>query len=70
MGTAIRVMPGKLGRVLLAGSASAVQDDRVIGNTGMGGQGVLPVPVVYNGWVQQWVQELHTPPTVSPGKAS
>jgi hypothetical protein len=45
-----------VGRVLLAGKASAVQDDKVIGNPGMGGQGVLPVPVVYNGWVQQWVQ--------------
>ncbi|MEO8340212.1 MAG: copper oxidase [Nitrospirota bacterium] len=48
-----------VGRVLLAGSA-AVQDDRVIGNRGMGGQGVLPVPVVYNGWVQQWVQNCAT----------
>ncbi len=45
-----------VGRVLLAGSASAVQDDTVIGNKGMGGQGVLAVPVVYNGWVQQWVE--------------
>lgn len=40
-----------VGRVLLAGSAT-VNDDTVIGNAGMGGQGVLPVPVVYNGWVQ------------------
>lgn len=45
-----------VGRVLLAGQASAVQDDKVIGNPGMGGQGVLAVPNVYNGWVQQWVQ--------------
>jgi YVTN family beta-propeller protein len=45
-----------VGRVLLAGSASAVQDDTVIGNPGMGGQGVLAIPNVYNGWVQQWVQ--------------
>ncbi len=44
-----------VGRVLLAGTASAVQDDTVIGNKGMGGQGVLAVPNVYNGWVQQWV---------------
>ncbi len=48
------------GRVLLAGKASAVQDDTVIGNKGMGGQGVLPVPVVYNVWVQQWVQNCKT----------
>ncbi len=40
------------GRVLLAGSGSAVQDDTVIGNVGMGGQGILPVPIAYNGWVQ------------------
>ncbi|MDI3461791.1 MAG: hypothetical protein OJF50_000612 [Nitrospira sp.] len=48
------------GRVLLAGKASAVQDDTVIGNAGMGGQGVLPVPIVYNGWVQQWVENCKT----------
>ena len=48
------------GRVLLAGPALAVQDyDRVLGNAGMGGQGVLPVPVVYNGWMQQWVNNCH-----------
>ncbi|HSL03024.1 MAG TPA: hypothetical protein VK901_05745, partial [Nitrospiraceae bacterium] len=51
-----------VGRVLLAGKASAVQDDKVIGNAGMGGQGVLPVPVVYNGWVQNlpadWCNKL------------
>jgi DNA-binding beta-propeller fold protein YncE len=49
-----------VGRVLLAGSASAVQDDTVIGNKGMGGQGVLPVPVIYNGWVQQWANNCTT----------
>ena len=27
-------------------------DDVVTGNAGMGGQGVLPIPIVYNGWVQ------------------
>lgn len=48
-----------VGRVLLAGSA-AMQDDTVIGNAGMGGQGVLPLPVVYNGWVQQWDQHCTT----------
>jgi hypothetical protein len=53
------------GRVLLAGPASAVQDDRVIGNRGMGGQGVLPVPVVYNGWVQQWVGNCVTADCIS-----
>jgi len=41
-----------VGRVLLAGPA-AVHDDTVIGNAGMGGQVVLPIPLVYNGWVQK-----------------
>ena len=41
-----------VGRVLLAGPASVKQDDTVKGNKGMGGQGILPVPVIYNGWVQ------------------
>ncbi|MBS0166815.1 MAG: hypothetical protein JSR29_12090 [Nitrospira sp.] len=49
-----------VGRVLLARKALTVQDDTVIGNPGMGGQGILPVPVVYNGWVQQWVQNCTT----------
>jgi DNA-binding beta-propeller fold protein YncE len=43
------------GRVLLttanAGSAF-LSDGTVSANAGMGGQGVLPIPVVYNGWVQ------------------
>jgi hypothetical protein len=29
------------------------KDDQIAGNRGMGGQGVLPVPNVYNGWVQE-----------------
>jgi YVTN family beta-propeller protein len=47
-----------VGRVLLAGAGT---DDTVIGNKGMGGQGVLAVPVVYNGWVQQRVAHCTTP---------
>jgi DNA-binding beta-propeller fold protein YncE len=46
-----------VGRVLLAGTGT---DDTVIGNPGMGGQGVLAVPNVYNGWVQQWVAHCTT----------
>jgi DNA-binding beta-propeller fold protein YncE/plastocyanin len=42
------------GWVVLADSAASVPTDDVItGNKGMGGQGVLPVPNVYNGWVQK-----------------
>jgi len=29
-----------------------VSDARIVGNAGTGGQGLLPIPVVYNGWVQ------------------
>jgi hypothetical protein len=42
-----------VGRVLLTAAPLTKTDDRVVGNAGMGGQGVLPVPVVYNGWVQR-----------------
>jgi DNA-binding beta-propeller fold protein YncE len=46
------------GRVILAGgSHTRISDDPVNvafkGLAGMGGQGVLPVPNVYNGWVQK-----------------
>jgi DNA-binding beta-propeller fold protein YncE len=41
------------GWVNLARTADVLKDDVIVGNKGMGGQGVLPVPVIYNGWVQQ-----------------
>jgi DNA-binding beta-propeller fold protein YncE/plastocyanin len=41
-----------VGRVLLTAGKGTKSDDVVTGNAGMGGQGVLPIPVVYNGWVQ------------------
>ncbi len=41
-----------VGRVLLTTSTKTKTDDTVSGHPGMGGQGVLPVPNVYNGWVQ------------------
>jgi DNA-binding beta-propeller fold protein YncE len=41
-----------VGRVLLTAAKGTKADDVVTGNAGMGGQGVLPIPVVYNGWVQ------------------
>jgi hypothetical protein len=37
---------------LLVEDTNTVKDDTITGNSGMGGQGVLPVPNVYNGWVQ------------------
>jgi DNA-binding beta-propeller fold protein YncE len=53
-----------VGRVLLTlGEDSAAKtDDRVTAYAGMGGQGVLPIPLVYNGWVQKlpasWKKQL------------
>jgi len=40
------------GAVVLAKEGGA-KDDKIIGNKGQGGQGILPVPNVYNGWVQE-----------------
>ena len=60
---------------LIAGSVSLVRtsktaaDDTIVGNAGMGGQGILPIPVVYNGWVQKlpptWKNQL-TPSQQNP----
>jgi YVTN family beta-propeller protein len=41
-----------VGRIALTASNSTAMDDDVSNYAGMGGQGVLPVPLVYNGWVQ------------------
>ncbi len=41
-----------VGRILLKSLPSTAVDDKIVGLNGMGGQGVLPIPVVYNGWVQ------------------
>ena len=41
------------GTVVLANDNPAYKDDTIIGNRGMGAQGVQPVPNVYNGWVQK-----------------
>jgi DNA-binding beta-propeller fold protein YncE len=40
------------GAVVLA-KDNVPKDDKIIGNKGQGGQGVLAVPNVYNGWVQE-----------------
>jgi DNA-binding beta-propeller fold protein YncE len=41
-----------VGQVLLNAQQGTKSDDVVTGNAGMGGQGVLAVPNVYNGWAQ------------------
>jgi DNA-binding beta-propeller fold protein YncE len=49
---------GKVDDAVIAGwvvlaNDNVPKDDAITGNNGMGGQGVLPVPNVYNGWVQE-----------------
>ena len=51
-----------VGSVLLNATRSTATDGTVSKYAGMGGQGVLPIPVVYNGWVQnlpeEWKEKL------------
>ncbi len=58
-----------VGRILLASTAHTASDDTITAYDGMGGQGLLPVPVVYNGWVQNlpqsWKNQL-TPQQLDP----
>jgi DNA-binding beta-propeller fold protein YncE len=62
---------GIVGRIILATGKNedVATDDEVSANAGMGGQGVLPVPLVYNGWVQKlppmWKNQL-TPKQLHP----
>jgi DNA-binding beta-propeller fold protein YncE len=42
-----------VGKMVTDPSSSTVMDDTIIGNSGMGGQGVLAIPIVYNGWSAQ-----------------
>lgn len=50
------------GRILLTSVGTTATDDAITGNRGMGGQGILTIPVVYNGWVQNlpdsWKSQL------------
>jgi DNA-binding beta-propeller fold protein YncE len=41
-----------VGSIVLEQTGSTLSDDVVSGLGGMGGQGVLAIPLVYNGWVQ------------------
>lgn len=45
-----------VGRLLLDARPGTKSDDKVSAYSGMGGQGVLNVPLVYNGWVQNLPQ--------------
>ncbi|MBH0203498.1 MAG: copper oxidase [Nitrospira sp.] len=57
------------GRILLTSVGTTATDDAITGNRGMGGQGILTIPVVYNGWVQNLPQtwkDLLTPAQRNP----
>ena len=58
-----------VGRVILVSGPSTLQDDTPTLYKGMGGQGVLPIPLVYHGWVQNlptfWKSQL-TPQQQNP----
>lgn len=51
-----------VGRIVLDATSETEKDDTISGYAGMGGQGVLPIPLVYNGWVQnlpeKWQDKL------------
>lgn len=49
-----------VGRILLA-DADTETDDRIINHEGFGGQGVLAIPNVYEGWIQNTVDLCDTP---------
>jgi len=49
-----------VGTILLTANNKTAKDGTISEYVGMGGQGVLAVPVVYNGWVQQWVENCTT----------
>lgn len=52
------------GKVGLFAASNTATDDRITANPGMGGQGILPIPLIYNGWVQNlpaiWRDQLTT----------
>jgi DNA-binding beta-propeller fold protein YncE len=52
------------GRISLAGSPETHTDDKVTALSGTGGMGILPIPIAYNGWVQNLPEEWKTKLTV------
>jgi len=57
------------GQLVLDPTADTKSDDRIVANPGQGGQGIVAIPLVYNGWVQQnpdqWAARL-TPEQLDP----
>ena len=60
-----------VGYISLADTNTTVKDDTIVGLNGFGGNGVLAIPNVYNGWVQNlpsvWKDQL-TAAQQNPGK--
>jgi hypothetical protein len=52
------------GRISLGGSSETQTDDKISALVDMGGMGILPVPIVYNGWVQNLPDEWKAKLTV------
>ena len=52
------------GRLSLVATSDTKMDDKVTSLAGTGGQGVLPIPIVYNGWVQNLPDVWKEPLTV------
>lgn len=52
------------GQIGLEGSSETLTDDKISALTGMGGMGILPVPIVYNGWIQNLPNEWKAKLTV------
>jgi DNA-binding beta-propeller fold protein YncE/plastocyanin len=55
----------EVGRILLK-DRDADNDNPIIGYDGMGGQGVLAIPNVYDGWIERTVAEVGIKPCDSP----
>lgn len=49
-----------VGTILLTANNKTAKDGTISEYAGMGGQGVLAIPNVYNGWVQEWVKDCQT----------
>ena len=49
------------GSILLVDPTVSVSDDVIVSNPGMGGQGVLAIPNIYQGWIQKTIAECSSP---------
>ncbi|MBS0152427.1 MAG: hypothetical protein JSR31_15945 [Nitrospira sp.] len=49
-----------VGTILLMATNKTAKDGTISEYAGMGGQGIMTIPNVYNGWVQEWVKDCQT----------